>query len=334
MNKKIPRATHQGIIKISDDIEIPAYNLETGERVLSRIGFLKAIGRTGKAKGGRKYDDEFKTPVFLSAKNVKPFITSELLENSIPIPFIDMSGNESIGYKAELLPSVCYVFIDAFDQNVLLSTQTHIYEQAKILVRGFAKIGIIALVDEATGYQYDREKDELQKILRAYISEELLPWQKRFPDVFYKELFRLNGWEFTVSGIKKRPGVIGTWTNKLIYDQLPRGVLEELKKKTPKSQSGNYLARFHQNLTLDIGEPTLAAQLNQIITLFQLSDNMQHMWTQFGKLKMRQIGQLELPFGFDEQGHTKEPIYEENGISSFNKKLIIAIENKQGNKGY
>lgn len=70
-------------------------------------------------------------------------------------------------------------------------------------MRVFARVGITALVDEATGYQYDREKNELQKILKAYIAEDLLPWQKRFPDIYYKELFRLNGWDFTVNGIKK-----------------------------------------------------------------------------------------------------------------------------------
>lgn len=55
---------------------------------------------------------EFEKPVFLTANNLKPFIDSELLQNSTPILFKEMKGGESIGYKAELLPSVCYVFID------------------------------------------------------------------------------------------------------------------------------------------------------------------------------------------------------------------------------
>jgi len=63
----------------------------------------------------------------------------------------------------------------------------------------------------------------------------------------------LNGWDFTVSRIKRRPGVIGTWTNKLKHEQLHKGILDELKIKTPKTESGNYKARFHQHLTLDIG---------------------------------------------------------------------------------
>lgn len=319
------QATHEGEIDING-FKIKSYNLENGQRVLSRIDFLRALGRTGKAKGGRMYDTEFNLPVFLTANNIKKFISSDLEENSAPIIFKDLQGIQSIGYKAELLPSVCYVFIDANDANALHKNQQHIAERCKILVRGFATIGIIALIDEATGYQFIREKDELQKILKAYIAEELLPWQKRFPDVFYKELFRLNGWNFTIQDIKKRPGVIGTWTNKLIYEQLPKGVLNGLKAKTPKSESGKYKARFHQHLTLDIGEPNLSAQLNQIVTLFQLSDDMEHMWLQFKKLKSRQFGQTEIPFVFDEKGHTKDPIYEESKLSVFNKQLKTALD--------
>ena len=94
----------------------------------------------------------------------------------------------------------------------------------------------------------DRENEELQKIYALYLSEKLLPWQKKFPDRFYKELFRLNNWDFTVNGIKKRPSVIGIWTNKLIYEQLPKNILTELKNRTPRSENGNYMNRFFQRL--------------------------------------------------------------------------------------
>ena len=129
-------------------------------------------------------------------------------------------------------------------------------------------------------------------------SRRILPWQKRFPDAFYQELFRLNGWDYTVRGIKRRPGIIGKWTNKLIYEQLPPGVLDELKRRTPKS------ARLHQNLTEDIGQPELAAQITQVVTIFRISDNMSQVWSHMERLHSRQAGQLELPFEFDENGHT------------------------------
>lgn len=318
------KATHEGNLKIND-FDITAYNLPNGDRVLSRIGFLRAIGRTGKAKGGRQYDDEFKTPIFLSANNLKPLLTKEIIENSKPILFIDLNGNESIGYNAELLPQVAHLFSTAYHKGLLKSNQMHIGIQSDILVKAFLTVSITSLVDEATGYQYERESDELQKILKAYISEELLPWQKKFPDIFYKELFRLNDWDFTVKGIKKRPGVIGKWTKTLIYNELPNGVLEELEKNTPKNEKGKKKAHMHRLLTDDIGNPHLTAQINQIVTLFQLSDNMEHMWRQFEKLKLRQGGQQELPFNFDEKGRTIEPI-EETNLNEFNKKLKKAID--------
>lgn len=176
---------------------------------------------------------------------------------------------------------ICSAIIDAnragvFDNDVIV-------RNADIIIHSVAKVGIIALVDEATGYQHERENDELQKILKAYISEELLPWQKRFPDIFYKESFRLNGWDYTVNGIKKRPGIIGKWTNTFVYEELPNGVLEELKNKTPKSELGNRMNRYHQLLTTDIGEPNLERQINKVITLFQVSDNMKQFCENFRK---------------------------------------------------
>lgn len=327
--QRLPKATYQGTVDIAD-FKIRCYNLDTGERVLSREGFLRALGRTGNPK----YKEEvntgednqlFQTPVFLRANNLKPFISNDLITSSQPIVFETEGGKMAYGYKAELLPQVCYVYVDAEKASALTPKQMIVAEKCHLLIRGFATVGIIALVDEATGYQYQREKDELQKILKAYISEELLPWQKKFPDAFYKELFRLNGWDFTVNGIKKRPGVIGTWTNKLVYDQLPPGVLKELKSKTPKSSAGNYTARFFQSLTPDTGNPHLTSQIQQVITLFQLSDTMEHMWSQFNKLKARQLGQIEIPFQFDENGHTKEPPAPLENITDFDTKLQKAL---------
>jgi hypothetical protein len=283
------RATHEGIIDINGH-KIKSYNLETGERVLSRIDFLRALGRTGKAKGGRIYDKEL--PVFLTANNLTNFISSELIENSTPVIFKDLKGVESIGYKAELLPSVCYVFIDANESSVLHPNQLHIAERCKILVRGFATIGIIALVDEATGFQYDRNRDELQVILKAYISEELLKWQKKFPDSFYIEMFKLRGWDYNIKNIKKRPGVIGTWTNNLIYNRLPVGVLAELKRRTPKDDKGHRKHRYHQLLTEDIGNPHLSNQITAVVTLMRASSN----WRNFERLFARAFGQQEIDF--------------------------------------
>ena len=286
------------------NLEIPCYVLDNGMRVFSGRGIQKAIGYD--SKSGQWMNSFCKMDGVSSYLCAGDNSISERLSKPIKFKRNNAGGSQSTanGYEVTLLVDICSAIIDAnragvFDNNVIV-------RNADIIIRSVAKVGIIALVDEATGYQYERENDELQKILKAYISEELLPWQKRFPDIFYKELFRLNGWDYTVNGIKKRPGIIGKWTNTFIYEELPNGVLEELKKKTPKSESGNRTNRYHQLLTTDIGEPNLEKQINKVITLFQVSDNMKQFCDNFKKMKMRQIGQMELPFEFDENGRIKE----------------------------
>ena len=51
-----------------------------------------------------------------------------------------------------------------------------------------AKVGLIALIDEATGYQYERETDALQIKLRTFIAAELREWEKTFPDELWEDL--------------------------------------------------------------------------------------------------------------------------------------------------
>jgi hypothetical protein len=267
MEAKILKATHEGPIEIGG-FEIKSYNLDNGERVLSRIDFLRALGRTGKAKGGRAYDAEFKLPVFLTAKNLKPYVNKDLIENSKPVIFKDLKGVQSIGYKAELLPSVCYVFMDAAEKSELHQNQIHIVQKCKILVRGFATIGIIALIDQATGYQEVRDRQALQKILDKYITDEWAKWTKTFSDEFYQQLFRLKNMPYPPL-TKNKPSYIGHWTNDLVYKRLAPGVLKALREVDPKLPSGNRARRFHQHLTTDYGNPELKKHIDNLIFLMK-----------------------------------------------------------------
>ena len=300
MNEKKNSILYRGELDLNG-ILIPCYVLEDGTRVLSGRKMqeaLKMVDESGQKSSGHRMS------VILGRKSLNPFI-SKYQDMGTLNPIICYDGNAKInGYRAEALADICDAFLQARKEITLTPRQTIIAEQCEILMRSFARVGITALVDEATGYQHEREHDELQRILKQYISEELLPWQKRFPDIFYKELFRLNGWNYTIRDIKKRPGVIGIWTNTIIYNELPKGVLEELKHRTPKTEDGKFKARLHQSLTLDVGEPNLERQITKIIALFQVSDNMRQFWSHFQKMKDRQEGVLRIPFTFDDDGHT------------------------------
>ena len=297
-------AKYEGELHIGDKV-LPCAVLSDGSRVLTATSVFEAFDRPRKGKSSEDYRADL-MPSFINANNLQPFVDNEFRGWTELIPYTSINGGQRQGYDARILRGLCKIYIDARKAGVLLKSQERFADISETILYAISDVGIVALVDEATGYQYEREKDELQKILKAYISDELLPWQKRFPDTFYKELFRLNGWDFTIRDIKKRPSVIGKWTNTIIYKELPKGILEELKCKTPKNEMGKPTAKYHQSLTLDIGEPNLERQITKVIALFQVSDNMEEFWRHFYKMKDRQSGQLDIPFEFDEEGHTKE----------------------------
>lgn len=267
----IPKATHEGTIEIGE-VVIPCAVLSDGRRVLTQSGFMLALGRSRQAKGRGYYDSDVNLPAFLTAKNLKQFISNELEVSSSQIEFIPIRGARAFGYSADLLPKVCEVFLKARDKGVLSKNQKHIAEQADILIRGLAHVGITALVDEATGYQDVRDRQALQKILEMFISKELLKWTKRFPDDFYKEMFRLKKWEYPRAGTSK-PQVVGHYTNDVVYNRLAPSVLDELKKLNPPDERGNRPHKHHQWLTPDIGHPKLRDHISGVIALMKSADD-------------------------------------------------------------
>jgi P63C domain len=286
---ELPKAIRSGVLTIKAspkdiNIQCAVFKDKAGNavRVLTQRSFSTALGRHKNPNRGQNSIADL--PVFLAANNLQPFISEELRRSLTPVCFIseksggvtkagEKGGNIAFGYRAELLPQVCNVWLEAYEANVLLPRQLHIAERCKILIKGFAVIGILALVDEATGYQEDRPADELRKILAAYVSPELLPYESRFPHEFYKQICRLNGWTFNPSNPAEGPRVIGKITNHLIYDKLPKGVLEELRRKNPIIRNGRREHKHYRFLTEDIGDPHLEKQVASVTTLMRISPN-------------------------------------------------------------
>lgn len=265
--------------------------------MLARASFVKAIGRTGKVKGGRRFDEELQTPAFLSAANLKPFWPSDLEGNSKPIIFTH-KGVEMIGYKAELLPDVCDVFQDARNANVLRENQKHIADACRLLSRGLTRVGIIALVDEATGFQRDRTTDALAKILEAFVAKELQPWVKTFPDDFYAELFRLRGLAYSADSVK-RPKYFGILTNDIVWKRIAPGVHAELKRVLPKSESGRRKGTFSQALTRNVGYPKLREHLGAVVAYMSMSKNYLDFIEKLDRFRPRIEKQLLLPLDYE-----------------------------------
>lgn len=285
--RDLPRATHTGQLQIAGRT-LNCAVLETGKRLLTQETFLTAIGRAGKAKGKTgSFVVVDGMPPFLSAENLKPFISEELRQSTTPIFCRNEDGIRLAGYDATLLPMVCEVYLKLRDHYQRLgkevpANQKHIVEACDLLMRGLARVGIIALVDEATGYQEQRARDELSKILEAYIVEELRPWIKTFPDEFFRQVYRLHGWPFRPGSVK-RPSYVGKLINKYIYEQLPPPVLPKLKELNPVTEKGYRRHKHFQYLTADTGNVHLDRQITAVTTIMKLSDNREHFEENFEK---------------------------------------------------
>lgn len=245
-------------------------------RVLSERGVAGALGRTRSGSHWQKKRDRgAKLPVYLSSENIFPFISIRLIEAlSEPIWYRAPNGGRPVaGVPADCLIEICDAWVSADAAGVLKAPQKKFAHQARILMKGLGTLGIIGLIDEATGYQEVRSKNELQKILAAYISEALLPWSKRFPMAYYKEMFRLWDWQWPPQSGIQGPRYAGKLTKKLVYDQLPPGVVEEIERLNPPDENWQRKNKNSQFLTEDIGQPHLEKQIAIITSLMTVSDN-------------------------------------------------------------
>lgn len=306
LHKPLPVASYRGTITIGD-LEIPCAVLDDDRRVITQLGFLRAIGRGRPTGGSSQGSSEENLPAFLTPENLKPFISNDLREACAPIVFKTRQGGKggkAFGYQAELLPKVCDVYLQARREGKLLPQQTHVAHASEVLVRGLAEVGIIGLVDEATGFQRDRAKDALARILEAFIAKELQPWVRTFPADYYEQMFRLRGLEYP-SDTVQRPKYFGVLTNDVVYKRLAPGVLEELQKVTPRNDSGRPTAKFFQMLTRNLGYPKLREHLGAVVAVMRLSTDWHDFKAKLDRLYPRLDGPTQYAFeygGDDDDG--------------------------------
>lgn len=274
--KDLPRAIAEGVLPIGD-LSLPCAVLDDADntRVLTQNGFLKAIGRHPFAPGGTgsAIDD---TAPFLRAKNLKPFISSDLERSSTPLIYLPRNptaGASGIGYgyRASLLPGVCWVYQDAMLARKLLPNQKHIGEAARSFLKSLTNKAIDDLVDEATGFGDVKKMNAIYKILDACIAKEKLPYVKMFDIEFYKGIYRLNNWPFDPEN-SARPGVIGRWTND-IYDRIAPGFGQAVRARVRRNQAGRPTEKMTSYMTKEEGKPRLREMIEAVKAIMRLSSN-------------------------------------------------------------
>jgi hypothetical protein len=250
-------------------LEVPCYVLDDERRVITMRGMQAALGMS--TSGGAP-----RMAILARSIALTPSQGNDLaVRLESPIEFVMPQGGVAHGYEGLLLVNIAETILDARRAGVITPRYAHIAQAAEILLAAFASVGIIALIDEATGYQNVRRRLALAELLDNYISDKMNFWTKTFPDEFYEEYFRLQSWDSSkLRAGDGKPAEIGKFTRDVVYRRMHPWIVRELEEKNPCIVPGRRMYKHHMWLSQELGHPALKEHLAKIITIMKLSTDM------------------------------------------------------------
>lgn len=270
--RSAPKPTHSGLMATGVSCAV----LPDGRRVVSMQG-ANGLAETFGVSVGSKMPkwvpngESGQLPYVLQANELQPYISDELREAiSEPIVYRNTSGaGVAYGIDVTLLPALCEAWTDA-ERDGALRQRHHLLTaaKAKVLYKALARVGAIALVDEATGYQKERERDALAQLLEQFIAKEMRPWVKVYPPEFFEELCRLRGVPFKAD--MRKPQYFGHLVNNITYDRMAPDLKAVLKEE--RSKANKHGAKMHQFLSEGVGNEMLQKRFAGIVTLMKVCD--------------------------------------------------------------
>jgi hypothetical protein len=304
-SKEMPEILCEGMLPLGN-VSIPSYVTTDGQRLISGRGMQEAlrlvdeeVPLSGQKPGSRMTR-------LLNNKKLKPLIfKAKSPDHFLPIK-ARWKGKIINGYNAEMLADICDGMLAARSEGLTLNArQAIVTAQCEVLMRAFAKVGITALIDEATGYQKLRPADGLRTVFDLILKKELASWFKRFPDEFYENIYKLKGWEWQGMA-KNRYQVVAHYTNDLLYERIMPGLPEEFNRRNPKNTKGHRPYK-NQQLLNEIGEKLFAQQMFTILAVQRACLNKtRDKWGYFTRMideilpKKGKAQQLDLAFPEDE----------------------------------
>ncbi len=266
------------------DIEVPCFVLDDGRRVITMTGMLDTLAM---ARGGAMVKGMNRLELFVSRGRIKPFVSQSLVDRiSKPIQF--RTGRAmAYGFDSDTLIDVAEAVIQADNEGVLQTQQAAIAHQCRVITSSLTRIGLIALIDEATGFQTQRDANELQQILATYLLPEHRPWMQTIPQEFTNEIYRVYGWKRQTNN--QGPRYAGKLIRQLIYERLPKPVLPALDQLNPSNKKYQRKHKHHQFLNDKQGLDHFRTQVITVMTLLRISKNKsefnRHLESYFGPQK-------------------------------------------------
>ncbi|MEZ5189415.1 MAG: P63C domain-containing protein, partial [Schumannella sp.] len=162
-----------------------------------------------------------------------------------PISFV-ARGGVHVGLLAEDFQRLLLHITGLAVEGKLHHKQAHLAAGAFRMVRALVGVGLVALIDEATGYQKERPDDALAKLFKQYLLDECGEWTLEFREPFYTQLARVYRHAYE-PGQGTRPAFFRGLTWRYVYGVLPPEVRAEIQVRNPNPHEG--AVRHHQHLT-------------------------------------------------------------------------------------
>jgi hypothetical protein len=262
--ESLPFSMFRGTIKIGD-MDLECHVLSDERRVFTQREVVRVLSGGRESGNLTRYLD--RNPLYTNQFSAGPTI-------DFKIPGSPTIGN---GYEATLLIEICELYLEARRQKLLKASQLKLAIQSEIIMRSCAKVGIIALIDEATGFQEVRKKRALQIKLQAFIAEDMQEWAQMFPVEFWFELARLEGIHYSP---RNRPLRWGKYVMAFVYDSIDKDMGKALRTINPDPHYGQ---NDHQLLT-DFGRQQVHDQIQKVVTIMKLCENMKDFRQKFDRV--------------------------------------------------
>lgn len=260
----LPYSMFRGTLKLGP-MYVECHVLNDGRRVFTQREMVRVLS-AGRVSGNLTRYLE-RNPLITKDENLGPEIQFK----------VPGSNLFAIGREATTLIEICEKYLEARDAGKLKKSQEHLAVQSDIIIRACAKVGIIALIDEATGYQKVRAKNALQLKLQAFIADELQEWARMFPEEFWLELARLEGIHYSP---RSRPLRWGKYIMAFVYDAIDKDVGKQLREKNPNP---HFKLNHHQWLK-KFGRDKVHDQIQRVVTIMKLCDSMDEFRKKFDRV--------------------------------------------------
>lgn len=246
-SNELPRVTHYGTIRI-DTLAFDCVVLEDATRGYVQSQLMQAIGfrKTNPSTQFRRFLTETAPNALILVEKTKYEV--------VKMPHGGLANFAPAGILTEIVTGV----IDAALDGKLHTQRRGLIKPCQAINRALAKTGEVALIDEASGYQYHRAPDALQDLFSRLIRETCSDWERRFHPDYYEALYRLFGWQY--QNQSQRPQVIGLITDRFVYGSVfPQEIMDEIRERRDTLGRFDKLHQWLQAGGLSLLEKQIAA---------------------------------------------------------------------------